>query len=314
MDDGARRRALMTDERDLILAVDDDADTRAMLSTALAQAGFTVLAAADGASALAMVDEVRPSLVVLDAVMPGLSGFDVCRELKKHPNHAHLPVIFLTGLSETEHVIEGLRAGGVDYVTKPIILEELTARIRVHLATARMAHSARVALDVAGRSLLATDGAGRSLWRTPQTEALLSSLALGEPDQSGLPFPLAESIVSLIHRLQDASAPTVRIMVAERTVEIAYLGGTAEEFYFRLSELIEGRESEVLKAALGLTARESEVLVWIAAGKSNRDISEILNISPRTVNKHLEQVFTKLGVENRAAAAAIATRIIAASS
>lgn len=304
----------MTDERDLILAVDDDADTRAMLSTALAQAGFTVLAAADGASALAMVDEVRPSLVVLDAVMPGLSGFDVCRELKKHPNHAHLPVIFLTGLSETEHVIEGLRAGGVDYVTKPIILEELTARIRVHLATARMAHSARVALDVAGRSLLATDGAGRSLWRTPQTEALLSSLALGEPDQSGLPFPLAESIVSLIHRLQDASAPTVRIMVAERTVEIAYLGGTAEEFYFRLSELIEGRESEVLKAALGLTARESEVLVWIAAGKSNRDISEILNISPRTVNKHLEQVFTKLGVENRAAAAAIATRIIAASS
>src|SRR3546814_2459256 len=63
--------------------------------------------------------------------------------------------------------------------------------------------------------------------------------------------------------------------------------------------------------ALGLTPRESDVLFWIAQGKSNRDASEIMNISARTVNKHLEQIFVKLGVENRASAAAIAARIIA---
>jgi DNA-binding CsgD family transcriptional regulator len=62
------------------------------------------------------------------------------------------------------------------------------------------------------------------------------------------------------------------------------------------------------------TAREGEVLRWIAAGKANKDISEILDISPRTVNKHLEQIFIKLGVENRAAAASIATRVIASGS
>lgn len=297
--------------QDLILVVDDDAETRAMLATALQQAGFTVLAAADGAEALTLVDQARPNLIVLDAVMPGLSGFEVCRALKANPSHAHLPVIFLTGLAETEHVIEGLRAGGVDYVTKPIVLEELTARIRVHLATARMAHSARVALDVAGRAMLATNGAGRLIWRTPQTEVLLATLSSAPASGDGLPTPLAKAIAELLGRLDDPGARAVRVEAAGHSLELAWLGRTGDEYYFRLSELIEGRESAVLKAALGLTAREAEVLVWIAAGKSNRDISEILNISPRTVNKHLEQVFTKLGVENRSAAAAIATRIIA---
>jgi DNA-binding response OmpR family regulator/DNA-binding CsgD family transcriptional regulator len=302
---------MKTEDRDLILIVDDDGETRAMLTTALERAGFATLGAADGSSALRLIDKTRPSLVVLDAVMPGLSGFDTCRELKRRPDHAHLPVIFLTGLAETEHVIEGLRAGGVDYVTKPIVLEELTARIRVHLATARMAHSARVALDVAGRSLLATDGRGRLIWRTPQAAELLSSLGLDEAE-AGLSPKLAEPVTALIQRPDDINAPPARVQTGGRTMEVAYLGRTGEEFYFRLSEVIEGKEADILKTALGLTARESEVLVWIAAGKSNRDISEILNISPRTVNKHLEQVFTKLGVENRSAAASIATRIIAA--
>jgi DNA-binding response OmpR family regulator/DNA-binding CsgD family transcriptional regulator len=302
-------------ERDLILVVDDDPEARAMLTMALGQAGFAAISAADGASALALVDQARPSLVVLDAVMIGLSGFETCRRLKAQPAHTHLPVIFTTGLTETEHVVEGLRAGGVDYVTKPIVLEELIARIRVHLATARLAHSAQTALDVAGRSLLATDATGRVLWRTPQAAERLQALfpageTTGEP-----PAALVEPLLALIARPDDLGGPPTLVQMGGRPLEIAYLGHAgATEFYFRLSEPIGGREADILKPALGLTAREAEVLVWIAHGKSNRDVSEILNISPRTVNKHLEQVFTKLGVENRAAAAAIATRIVAARS
>jgi len=299
-------------ERDLILIVDDDPETRAMLGAAMECAGFDSLGAAGGPAALDLVRKARPNLIALDAVMPGMSGFDVCRELKRQPDHAHLPVIFLTGLTETEHVVEGLRAGGVDYVTKPIVLEELIARIRVHLATARMAHSARVALDVAGRSLLATDGRGRMLWRTPQAADLLTSMALAPQGESGLPAELSEPVAAMAARGEAADQAVVKVQIGGRTLEIACLGRTGDEVYFRLSELIEGREADILKAALGLTSREAEVLVWIGGGKSNRDISDILNISPRTVNKHLEQVFTKLGVENRAAAAAIATRIIAA--
>jgi DNA-binding NarL/FixJ family response regulator len=298
--------------QDMILIVDDEPDARDMLAAALSQAGFGTIMAPDGASAIALVEQARPSLVVLDALMPGLSGFETCRQLKDRPEHAHLPIIFTTGLSDTQSVIEGLSAGGVDYVTKPIVIAELIARIHVHLATARLSHSARTALDVAGRSLIAADSKGRLLWTTPQAAELLSCMEGAAPgDDPGLSPLLAEALSALGARA-DLGAPPARLEPGGRVLEIAYLGRSGgEEIYFRLSAPTQGGEADLLKSSLNLTAREGEVLVWIGRGKSNRDISDILNISPRTVNKHLEQVFTKLGVENRAAAAAIATRIIA---
>jgi len=306
---------MMTEPTDLIMVVDDDLETRQMLAKALEQAGLKTLAVPDGQAALDLVEDMRPNLIVLDAVMAGLSGFDTCRRLKANPDHAHLPVIFITGLTETEHVVEGLMAGGVDYVTKPIVLDELIARIRVHLSTARLAHSARVALDMAGRSLFATDADGLLLWRTPQAAQLLADLRLSALDRTEWPPTLVEHVRRFIAKGQDVGAGPSLVPFGVGQLEIALLGrGGSNEYYFRMSEPIGGREAGILKAALGLTVRESEVLVWISSGKSNRDISDILNISPRTVNKHLEQIFTKLGVENRAAAAAVATRIVAAQS
>ncbi len=306
---------MTTEHTDLVMVVDDDPETRQMLTAALEQAGLKAFGLADGQGALDLLEDVRPNLIVLDAVMAGLSGFETCRRLKADPDHAHLPVIFITGLTETEHVVEGLRAGGVDYVTKPIVLEELIARIRVHIATARLAQSARVALDMAGRSLFATDADGLLLWRTPQAAQLLSNLRPGPQDRAEWPAALVEHVRRIIAKGQGISAGPSLIPFGLGQLEIALLGrGGSNEYYFRMSEPIGGREAGILKAALGLTVRESEVLVWISSGKSNRDISDILNISPRTVNKHLEQVFTKLGVENRAAAAAVATRIVAAQS
>ncbi len=96
---------------------------------------------------------ISPDLILLDAMMPGMDGFETCRRLKQSPV-AHVPVIFMTALSETEHIVAGLAAGGVDYVTKPIVLDELFARIRVHLANARAAESTRIALDRSGSSLV----------------------------------------------------------------------------------------------------------------------------------------------------------------
>jgi DNA-binding CsgD family transcriptional regulator len=83
-----------------------------------------------------------------------------------------------------------------------------------------------------------------------------------------------------------------------------------DEILLRLMEGEVGTEAELLKRKLMLTQREAEVVLWIARGKANRDIAEILSLSPRTVNKHLEQIFSKLGVENRTAAAAIAVRAL----
>ena len=166
-------------KRDVALVVDDSPETLRLLTDALDGAGMTVMVALDGAAAMRIVDQITPDIVLLDAVMPGLDGFETCRRLKRDAGLDHVPIIFMTGLAETEHIVRGLEAGGVDYVTKPIAVEEMLARIRVHLANARLTQSARAALDVSGRYLLAVNSLGKIMWATPQAQKLLSdALAL----------------------------------------------------------------------------------------------------------------------------------------
>src|SRR3546814_1625349 len=108
--------------------------------------------------------------------MPPPDGFETCRRIKANPLLGAIPVMFMTGLSDTAHVVEGLRAGGVDCVTTPIMLDELIARIHVHIANARMLRRAQAALDVTGRRLVATDAAGGTPWSTPLAAALVAGL------------------------------------------------------------------------------------------------------------------------------------------
>lgn len=299
--------------RDTVLVVDDTPDSLSFLTDTLDGAGVTVLVATDGESALALVDEITPDLILMDALMPGIDGFETCRRLKQEKMLAHVPVIFMTGLSETEHVLHGLEAGGVDYVTKPIVVEELLARIRVHLANARAAQASRVALDATGRFLLSTDRGGRLLWCTPRAEQLLrGAFASGETAFLQLPAPLETKLAQLV-----TDSGTAIVDDGPRRLEFTFVSTTgADEFLFRLTETSSDsddalrRQAGVLQQQFALTAREAEVLLWVSRGKSNRDMSEILGISHRTVNKHLEQVFEKLGIENRAAAAAKAVRVL----
>lgn len=302
--------------RDTILVIDDTPETLGFLTDTLDGAGFTVLIATDGESALALVEQITPDLVLLDAMMPGMDGFETCRHLKSEKLLRHLPVIFMTGLSETEHVVRGLAAGGVDYVTKPIIVDELLARIRVHLTNARSAHGTHVALDASGRFLLATDRSGRLLWCTPKARQLLAELYPSATGPSvtaqagGLPPALTERLRQLGEAQVTSTAADLE--VGGRHLELAYLSAIGpDELLFRISEVSRGGDERLLQQTLALTSRESEVLRWLSCGKSNREIGQILGISPRTVNKHLEQIFVKLGVENRAAAAARAVRALA---
>ncbi|SDS13563.1 response regulator transcription factor [Pseudomonas oryzae] len=204
----------------IVLIVDDLPDNLALLSDALEQAGHMVLVALDGATALERMQRLKPDIVLLDARMPGIDGFETCRRIKARAEFEDVPVLFMTALTESEHVLEGFAAGGVDYVTKPIHPEQVLARVASHLRTARALRQAREAA-------------------------------------------------------QPPAAP----------------------------------DAEAVRAALTrryqLTAREVEVLEWVACGKTNRDIGEILGLSPRTVNKHLEHVYVKLGVETRTAAASV---------
>jgi DNA-binding response OmpR family regulator/DNA-binding CsgD family transcriptional regulator len=291
--------------RSTILVVDDTPDTLAMLTDALERGGYTVLVATAGQTALGICETVTPDLVLLDAIMPGLDGFETCRRLKAAAPVAHVPVIFMTALSETEHVVQGLAAGGVDYVTKPIVLDELFARIRVHLGNARATQSARLALDAAAGFLLAFDRAGALLWTTPQAGRLLDVEAA-----SAFTPATADRIARRIAGEVGDHAIELDARENAPLLSLAYIGPAGPgEFLFRLSR--RERDEDVLSRRFALTMREAEVLVWIARGKPNRDIGEILAVSPRTVNKHLEVIYRKLGVENRASAAVLASRVLA---
>jgi DNA-binding response OmpR family regulator len=306
-DPGAQRR-------DTVLVVDDSPEALNLLTDTLDHAGYTVLIATDGESALELLEQVTPDLVLMDALMPGISGFETCRRLKRQRMLSHLPVIFMTGLSETEHVVEGLASGGVDYVTKPIVLEVLLARIRVHLGNARSALESRAALDASGRFLVATNRAGRVLWCTPKARELLSTDQGARCGEIGLPAALIERLLGL-RRGEQRSSAHAALEAGGKRLECSFVSTLGpDELLFRLTEArSDSAESDrtQLQRAHGLTSREAEVLLWLSRGKANRDIGEILTISPRTVNKHLEQVFVKLGVENRAAAAAAAVRTLA---
>ncbi|HUG71781.1 MAG TPA: response regulator transcription factor [Steroidobacteraceae bacterium] len=293
--------------RDTVLVVDDTPEALGLLTDMLDGAGYTVLIATDGDSALRLVDQITPDLVLLDALMPGLDGFETCRRLKQKASLTHLPVIFMTGLAESEHVVHGLAAGGVDYVTKPIVVEELLARMRVHLTNARVAVGPNAALDASGRFLLATDLAGRIKWCTPKARTLLREFWPADAAEvPALPDSLLERMLALRHEV----GTSCLLEVGGVQLECAMLSPIGpDELLFRLSEKRGGDDIPLLQQ-LGLTVREAEVLLWLSRGKANRQIGQILGISPRTVNKHLEQVFVKLGVENRASAATRAVRLL----
>jgi len=299
--------AWVTGAREVVLVVDDSPATLGMLNEALEQAGYTVLVAQGGGAALALMERVTPDIVLMDAVMPGLDGFETCRRMKQTGTLAGVPVVFMTGLTETEHVLRGLEAGGVDYVPKPVAPDEVVARVGVHLANARLTRSAHIALDTAGRYLLAASRNGQVLWCTPQAARLIQD---GPVPLTSLPDAALTWLLEAAARNGTGAELTLAFRPgSEGVLRVSYVGQIGpNELLMRLAP---GCSDEVmLRDALGLTYREAEVLLWLSRGKSNRDIADILVLSPRTVNKHLEQVFTKLRIENRTSATAIAVRVL----
>lgn len=121
-----------------ILIIDDKPANLGVMVAFLENAGMEVVIAESGESGLARADYVRPDLILLDLLMPGMNGFETCRQLKEKNRTAAIPVIFMTALTAVEDKVKGFEAGGVDYVTKPVQLDEVSARIRTHLAIARL--------------------------------------------------------------------------------------------------------------------------------------------------------------------------------
>ncbi|WP_354343271.1 response regulator transcription factor [Variovorax boronicumulans] len=308
---------------DLVLIVDDVPDNLAVLHDALDESGYTVLIATNGEQALQRAAQARPDIVLLDAMMPGIDGFEVARRLKADATTAHIPIVFMTGLTETEHLVAALEAGGVDYVTKPIKPKEVLARMNVHLQGARRARQeahqagqARNALDAFGyASITVRLPEGRLIWQTALARELLARYC-----ETQAPETPPAVLGWLRQHAPDARArgiepPALVIAQGARSLSLRLHRQTGEddagdEWMIVMREVSDTAVIEAMSLSLKLTAREAEVLYWVVKGKTNKDIGEILGSSPATAKKHLERVYVKLGVETRTAAAGVAIKRI----
>lgn len=303
--------------RPVVLIVDDTPDNLAMLSSALVAAGYAVLVALDGASALERIARLTPDVILLDAIMPGMDGFETCEQIKNNPLYKHIPVIFMTALADTQHVVKGFRVGGIDYVTKPIRPDEVVARIAAHVRRAASQRHADIVLELNSRAAVIASAQGEVHWHSALAPSRLAHFYGGDGDVAAavapltrLPGVLADWLLDYTAAPCEDRAQTVEILPGGERL-IARIAGAANRgtWIVVFEEHADGRDTADLASRFTLTQREAEVLLWLSRGKTNRDIGEILGMKPRTVNKHLEHIFEKLGVETRTAAAAAALNI-----
>ena len=291
----------------IVLVVDDVPENLSLLHDALDEAGHTVLVATNGEAALQRARQSLPEVILLDALMPGMDGFEVARRLKADFTTQHIPIVFMTGLTETEHIVAAFAAGGADYVTKPIRPAEVIARIAAHITNARQMRQARSALDAFGQATVAVRAAdGKLVWQTPLARRLMNDY-FANPEHIA-PEELIAWIAAAHAARHDGREPqSLLIADGARRLLASFHDQTGDdEWLVVLREENDTSAVESLIAAFRLTQREAEVLYWVTLGKTSKDIGDILGSSPRTVNKHLEHVFEKLGVETRTSAANLA--------
>jgi DNA-binding NarL/FixJ family response regulator len=284
-----------------VMIVDDTPANLAVLSDALQENGYRVLVATDGLTALEQLDYIKPDLILLDGMMPGIDGFETCRRIKANPNTANIPVLFMTALGDLDDLLRGFDEGAIDYIVKPFRTEEVLARVAAHLHQSRIGARVEEALAASGLNVLSINAEGAITWITPGARELLFNAQ-------------SESATTLPPLLHDFAMTYIRAAQRNASVRFQHEGIAARisecvwpnEFLLLLQKSVTEPSIDTLRSDLGLTAREAEVLMWISRGKTNRDIGEILGSSPRTVNKHLEHIFEKLGVSTRSAAVSVA--------
>ena len=295
---------MMTVDEYVILVVDDSSDTVSMLNDALEQEGFSVLVALSGLQAISICKKIIPDLILLDAIMPDLNGFETCKKIKENPKFESVPVIFMTGLDSQDNVDSSFDSGAVDYIQKPNRIPELCARIRTHIRRSKQLTTSRELLDSAGKVTLAVDSNGSIVWSTPEALSRLEEKGINKISLIS-EFPL--KIKKWLQSVKEGDITSIKIK--ESTIDLKYDGKKENNYLINIvKEKSKIDEKEVLAKAFNLTQREAEVLYWVAQGKSNKDLALILDISPRTANKHLESIFEKMYVENRTSAANMAIK------
>ena len=312
------------DARARILIVDDLPANLGVLLGVLGEAGYAVLVAASGEGALARLEHTRPDLILLDVNMPGLDGYETCRRLKADARWQEVPVLFLTAQDDATDKLRGFEAGGVDYITKPLHAEEVLARVRAHLqiralqqalreknalletAMARRLEAEAQLQQSLDRAVLVVEAGGGVEFCTRLARRLLERYFPDDPEPGRLPAPLAGWLAGR------PTASTWQVEGEEGRLEVQLFapGEPGTHLMLLLEERLATVNSPARLLHLGLTAREAEVLFWVAHGKTNQDVAEILDTSIHTVKKHMANLMVKMGAENRLVAGLQAAELL----
>jgi len=295
------------------MIIDDTPENLALLSDILREAGYRVLVATGGDTALEQIRYLAPDIILLDVIMPGLNGYETCQRLKANAATAHIPVLFMTAMGELDDLLKGFGEGAVDYIVKPIRPPEVLARVEAQLHLARQVQRAEEALNHGAFAAMAINPHGIITWLP---EAALRWLREGiqvidgaEPITVGnkVPIQLLEWVLSGRTQASQIEATPFEILRGGDHYVAKWMPCSNSNENLLLLEKHRGEWNlDSLKNSLGLTPREAEILMWISRGKTNKEVGLIINSSPRTINKHLEHVFEKLDVATRAAAVSVA--------
>lgn len=289
-----------------ILIIDDSPDNLSVLVQILTQNGFQVRPALSGEIALKAAREDIPDLILLDIMMPGMDGFEVCARFKADSRTRDIPIIFISALGDTENKVRGFEAGGVDYITKPFDTAEVLARVKTHLSLQdmqRLLHGeieerklTQQALEES-RAHLEQRVADRTSELKQKTINLAESnvalkvlLEKREDDQKDfeekIMFNIEKLILPYLEKLSsncsDKSQQTLLKIIKSNLDELTSSFGAAQKDYLS-----------------SLTPAQFQIADLIKQGKTTREISKLLNISPATVACHRQEIRKRLELTNR---------------
>ncbi len=305
------------------MVVDDLPANLDVLLGYLNGAGYRVLVAETGKRCLEQLEWELPDIILLDLMMPGIDGIETCRQIKKRPDWSRIPVIVITAADELTKKLESFAVGAVDFLTKPIQPEEVQARVQTHLKirelqlqlelkNKELAEEIELRLDAEKQleasleqALLVANHHGEILFATRQGRILLSSFFDKLP-----PNELPKEVVNWMTGPNSLKPlPVTHPKKGEIEIDVFSLPNSKNVSLLRIEQRTGDHGPKAL-LSLGLTAREAEVLYWMAEGKTNPEIAIILDASLNTVKKHANNLFAKLGVETRTGAARLALSVL----
>ncbi|MGK7948675.1 MAG: response regulator [Xenococcaceae cyanobacterium] len=275
---------------DVVLIIDDTLTNLEVLSNYLKSAGFTVSIASDGINALNQAENIEPDIILLDILMPGMNGFEVCRKLKANPKTKDIPVLFMTGLTDIADKVKGFELGGVDYVTKPINKEEVVARIKTHISLQRMRSHLQIQNSQLNQEVLIRQ----------QTEAQLkkSQQLLNNLNQE-LEHRVAERTAELVRAKKQLETVNIELRNTNQELEkFAYIVShdlqaplrslsmftqlLAQEYREKLDSQADEYISYIAGGAMRMQTLIQDLLTYSRAGKNEQtwvsvNLAEILN-------------------------------------